>query len=99
MRQSIVEKRFSYYDINMRKMNGKPVSEEQVDAWVAEAEAGYDVELLRKKGRPARGVKAAKVVTLRLNDEESRLLDRLAREQQTNRSEILRKALTNYAQL
>ena len=32
-----------------RVMHGREVSEEQVDAWVAEAEAGYDVETLRKR--------------------------------------------------
>ena len=34
-------------------MNGHPVSEAQIDDWVAEAEHGYDVEALRRRGRPA----------------------------------------------
>lgn len=27
----------------MKTINGQPASEEQIDAWVAEAENGYDV--------------------------------------------------------
>lgn len=46
----------------MRKMQGHGAPEEQVDAWVAEAEGGYDVEQLRKRGRPTRGQQAAQVV-------------------------------------
>lgn len=51
-----------------REMQGHEVSEAQVDEWVAEAEAGYDVEDLRRSvgGRPAQGVEAAQVVPVRL---------------------------------
>jgi predicted transcriptional regulator len=31
-----------------RKMHGKEISDAQVDAWVAEAEDGYDVEELEE---------------------------------------------------
>ena len=41
-------------------MNGKPVSEEQLQAWADEAEQGYSVEQLspsprRRAGRDGRG--------------------------------------------
>lgn len=55
-----------------RKIRGEEVSEVQVDAWVAEAEEGYDVEELQKRiiGRPARGGEASRVVPVRLTDAE-----------------------------
>ena len=43
--------------MNKQTVHGEAVSEDQIDAWVAEAEAGYDVEMLRKK-RQLRAVKA-----------------------------------------
>ena len=45
---------FTYYTIGMSKremIKGVPVTEEQISEWVAEAEAGYDVEALKKRGR------------------------------------------------
>lgn len=35
----------------MKTLNGEPTSEEQIDAWVAETEEGYGVEMLRKRDR------------------------------------------------
>lgn len=48
------------------------VSEEQIDKWVKEAEAGYDVEELKKRGRgrPGRGAKPTQVVAVRFTEEE-----------------------------
>ena len=43
--------------MNKQTVHGEAVSEDQIDAWVAEAEAGYDVEMLTKK-RQLRAVKA-----------------------------------------
>ena len=39
--------------MNKQTVHGEAVSEDQIDAWVAEAEAGYDVEMLRKYGSSA----------------------------------------------
>jgi hypothetical protein len=38
-------------------IKGAPITEEQIDAWSAEAEAGYDPQVLEKRGsgRPGRG--------------------------------------------
>ena len=38
----------------VKTINGKPISEDQVDAWVAEAEKGYDIEFLRSRGSDPR---------------------------------------------
>jgi len=37
--------------MNKQTVHGEAVSEDQIDAWVAEA--GYDVEMLRKNGSSA----------------------------------------------
>jgi len=53
-------------------VGGEPVADEQIVAWAAEAESGYDVDALKKRGRgrPGRGAVASQVVALRLTEEE-----------------------------
>ena len=36
--------------MNKQAIHGEAVSEDQIDAWVAETEAGYDGDMLRKNG-------------------------------------------------
>jgi predicted transcriptional regulator len=76
-------------------INGVPVTDEQIEAWVAEAEAGYDVDALKKRGRgrPGRGAEPSQVVALRLTAEEIRILDDRAKREKKSRSEIIRDAL------
>ena len=73
--------------------------ETQVEALVAEAESGYDVEeILRRRrgGRPALGSAAASVESVRLDPELKReLLLRAARDH-TSVSEVIRRALGEY---
>ena len=84
---------FSLYDIAM------PVkaTEHQIDAWVSEAEAGYDVEALKKRGRgrPGRGAQPSQVIAVRLTAEELKMLDQLAAEKHLSRSELMRQAITS----
>lgn len=40
----------------MRTVNGKPVSQDQIDEWVTEAEEGYNVEMLKRRGENSRGL-------------------------------------------
>lgn len=77
-------------------MNGKPVTEEQIAVWAAEAEAGYDVEVLKRRGRgrPGRGSEPSQVVALRLTVDEIAALDARARREGKSRSEVIRDALT-----
>lgn len=70
------------------------VTEKQLDAWVTEAEDGYDVNVLRKRGRPRRSPEVSQVVTVRLTPDELKLLDRIAAEKHLSRSEIMRQAIT-----
>lgn len=41
----------------MKTIKGQPVSEAQMDRWVTEAENGYDVETLRRRGLEERNLK------------------------------------------
>lgn len=77
-------------------INGVPVTEEQIAAWVAEAEAGYDVEALKKRGRgrPGRGAEPSQVVALRLTVAEIAALDARAKDEGKTRSEVIREALS-----
>lgn len=77
-----------------RIMQGREVDESQVDEWVAEAEAGYEVEQLRARwGRAPRGSAASRVVPVRLTDEELAAVMARAEREGLNRSEAIRAAL------
>ncbi|MDO5067888.1 MAG: ribbon-helix-helix domain-containing protein [Propionibacteriaceae bacterium] len=80
-------------------MSETEVSEEQIQAWVAEAEAGYDVAELKRRGRgrPGRGAEPMQVVAVRLSIDEIEALDAIAARNQMSRSEALRQALAQFA--
>lgn len=71
------------------------VTEEQIQGWVDEAEAGYDVDELRRRGRgrPGRGAEPMQVVAVRLTTEELASLDAAAAKNDMSRSEAIRAAL------
>ncbi|WP_193127973.1 ribbon-helix-helix protein, CopG family [Gulosibacter sediminis] len=76
-------------------IDGVPVTEEQIAAWAAEAEAGYDVAALKKRGRgrPGRGAEPSQVVALRLTLDEIAAIDARAEREGKSRSEVIREAL------
>ena len=79
-------------------LGGRPVSDEEIEAWVLEAERGYDLAALRKKrGRPGRAREASQVVTVRLSPEELAELDSRANREGKSRSEMIRAALAESA--
>ena len=82
---------FSLYDNPMTVK----VTDKQLDAWVAEAERGYNPQELKKRGRgrPGRGSEPAKVVAVRLTQEELTNLDRVAAKEKVTRSELIRRAI------
>ena len=84
---------YYYFYEYRRDDQWRPVTEEQIAAWAAEAEAGYDVDALRKRcrGRLA-GARPSQVIALRLTSDELAAIDaRAARE--GSRSEVIREAL------
>ncbi|MBN9153348.1 MAG: ribbon-helix-helix protein, CopG family [Microbacterium sp.] len=80
-------------------INGVPVTEEQITAWADEAEGGYDVDALKRRGRgrPGRGAEPAQVVALRLTADELAALDARAARENKSRSELIREAIAAYA--
>ncbi len=80
-------------------INGRPVTAQQIAEWAAEAEAGYDVAALKKRGRgrPGRGAEPSQVVALRLTLDEIAALDARAEREGKTRSEVIREALTHPA--
>lgn len=83
---------FSLYDMTV-------VSEEQIQKWADEAEAGYDADELKRRGRgrPGRGAEPMQVVAVRLTVEELDALDAAAAKSDMSRSEAIRSALAHFA--
>ncbi len=84
----MVKPQFSSYDFWV-------VSEQQIQEWVDEAETGYEVDELKRRGRgrPGRGAAPMQVVAVRLTAEELEALDAAAAKNHMNRSEAIRAAL------
>ena len=75
------------------------MTEEHIQAWADEAEAGYDVEELKRRGRgrPGRGAEPMQVIAVRLTAEEVAAVDAFAARENLSRSEAIRRALAGYA--
>ena len=84
------------YDIPVRE---DEISEAQIRAWADEAEAGYDVEALKRRGRgrPGRGAQPMQVVAVRLSADEIAALDAVVARERVTRSEVIRRALAQFA--
>lgn len=55
----------------METIDGVPVTDEMIQAWADEAERGYDVEVLRARGRRPTGDDAARIVPVRMDEDSS----------------------------
>ena len=77
----------------MESINGVPVTDEMIQEWADEAERGYDVEVLKKRGRRPIGDGAARVVPVRMDDRLGAAVDQRAKTDGTSRSEIIRSAV------
>lgn len=80
--------------------SGKSLTDKEIEALAAEAESGYDVDVLLarrgKRGRPALGSAPASVESVRLDPElRDELLER-ARTEGTTTSEVIREALRRF---
>ncbi len=77
----------------METIDGVPVTDEMIQAWADEAERGYDVEVLRARGRRPTGDDAARIVPVRMDEDLVAVVDRRAVRDGTSRSEIIRSAV------
>ncbi len=80
--------------------SGKAITDMEIEALAAEAEAGYDVDALvarrGKRGRPPLGSAPASVESVRLDPElRDQLLER-AKAEGTSTSEVIREALRRF---
>jgi Ribbon-helix-helix protein, copG family len=81
-----------------RKKNGRPITDEMVEALADEAEAGYDADdiIRRRGGRPSMGSAAASVESVRLDPDLKRQLLLRAAEEHISVSEAIRRAVRQY---
>lgn len=77
----------------METIDGVPVTDEMIQEWADEAERGYDVDVLKKRGRRPIGDGAARVVPVRMDDSLIAAVDQRAEKDGTSRSEIIRSAV------
>lgn len=72
-------------------------ADDQIQQWADDAEAGYDVDKLKQRGRgrPGRGAEPMQVVAVRLTSDELASLDAAAAKSNMSRSEAIRAALAD----
>lgn len=81
-------------------MHGKPVTDEQIQAWADEAEAGYDLNALPKptRGRPPVGDGPGAATTVRLDAATlAAMMRRAQAEGITTRSAAIRAAVRDWS--
>ncbi len=81
-------------------IHGRPVTDEQIQAWADEAEAGYDLPTLQRRGRgrPTVGAGPGKPVTVRLDGPTlAALKARAEAEGLSSESEAIRAAVRAWA--
>lgn len=80
--------------------SGRPITDQEVEAFAAEAEAGYDVDELiarrGKRGRPSLGSAPATIESVRLDPELRNELAERAHADGTTISEVIRQALRSF---
>jgi uncharacterized protein (DUF4415 family) len=78
------------------KIDGVPVTDALIDSWSEEAEAGYPVERLRKRGRKPVGDGPAEVVPVRMDKSLLDALTARAERDHVSRSEAIRAAVRDW---
>lgn len=77
----------------METIKGMPVTDQEIEAWAQEAEAGYDVTELKKRGRPRLGTHTTSIIPVRMDQELIEALNQKAQAKELNRSEAIRAAV------
>jgi len=81
-------------------MDGHEVSQRDVEAMANEAEAGYDVgQLKRRGGRQRMGSAPAEVVPVRIDPELKAAIDARAAADDSSTSEVIREALRRFLEV
>lgn len=75
------------------KIDGDPVSDEMIEKWADEAERGYPVDQLRKRGRKPVGDGPGSVVPVRMDARLLAAITELADREHISRSEAIRDAV------
>lgn len=76
-----------------KKIGGKPVTDDQIQVWADEAETGYPVDQLRRRGRKPLGEGPSDVVPVRMDAELLQALVERAEREHVSRSEAIRAAV------
>jgi hypothetical protein len=76
--------------------SGVEITDELIEKYVAEAEAGFDLDKLRPRGRPRLGSAPARSFPVRLDPDLRAALDERAEHDGRPASEIVREALRRY---
>ena len=80
----------------METIKGTRVTDKQIQDWADEAEKGYDVEQLRKRGRKPIGDGPGQVVPVRMDETLLAALNEKAEHDHVSRSELIRAAIRAY---
>ena len=80
----------------METIKGEPVAEHQIQEGADEAEHGYDVEQLRRRGRKPIGDGPGQVVPVRIDATLLAALSERAERDHVSRSEAIRAAIRSY---
>lgn len=94
--RKIPSPRISYNAPVVETIKGKPVTEADIQDWADEAERGYDVKQLRRRGRQPMGEGPARVVPVRIDDTLLAALTERAERDHVSRSEAIRAAIRSY---
>lgn len=86
----------SYYASGVESLRGQRVTEQELQDWADEAESGYDVEQLRRRGRKPIGDGPAQVVPVRIDATLLAALSERAERDHVSRSEAIRAAIRSY---
>lgn len=80
-------------------IDGVPVTDGTIQEWADEAEAGYDTERLRKRGRPTMGDGPGAVVPVRMDAALLEALNARAERERVSRSEAIRAAVRAWTEV
>ena len=81
----------------METIDGVPVTDEMIQEWADEAERGYDVDVLKKRGRRPIGDGAARVVPVRMDDSLVAAVDQRLRDHSLSSTSLRRVKVHNSA--